>query len=91
MGAARVSKKGWVVIPRELRQRYGIRPGDTVQIVDYDGLLTIVPACEDPLQDLLSLLEGGPSLTQALLEDRAQERARQERKIGRGAQRSGDG
>jgi AbrB family looped-hinge helix DNA binding protein len=30
-----ISEKGWVVIPAELRRKYALKPGSTVQIVDY--------------------------------------------------------
>ena len=33
MSIMKVSKKGWVVIPKDIRQRHGIRPGDRVQII----------------------------------------------------------
>jgi AbrB family looped-hinge helix DNA binding protein len=38
-----VSGKGWVVIPRELRNRYGLRKGDRVHVIDYGGVISIVP------------------------------------------------
>ncbi len=38
MGTATVSKKGWVVIPQELRKRYGLEKGDQVHIIDYGGI-----------------------------------------------------
>ncbi len=76
MATSRVSAKGWVVIPRELRERYGIKKGDTVQIVDYGGVLAIVPVPEDPIHESCGMLRGGTSLTEALLEFRREEAAR---------------
>ena len=40
----RLSQKGWVVIPAVLRQKYGLLPGAEVYVVDYGGVLAIVPA-----------------------------------------------
>lgn len=80
MAIAKVSKKGWVVIPHDIRERYGIRPGDKVHIIDYGGRIAIVPALEDPIHQLLGMFKGGPSLTEALLEDRRREREQEERK-----------
>jgi len=74
-----VSKKGWVVIPREIRQRYRIRPGDKVHIIDYAGRIAIIPAAEDPIAAGRGMLKGGPSLTKALLEERRWELEREER------------
>lgn len=79
MATVTVSKKGWVVIPREIRQRYGIRPGDRVHIIDYGGVVAIVPASKDPIAEGFGMLKGGPSLTQALLEERRWELGREER------------
>ena len=72
-----VSSKGWVVIPAELRRKYRLKPGTAVQIVDYGGVLAIVPALENPLRQTAGLLasrspEEKP-LTQALLEERRRE------------------
>jgi len=78
-----VSKKGWVVIPREIRQRYGIRPGDRVQVVDYAGRIAIVPAMKDPIREARGMLKGGPSLTKALLEERRRELEQEEQEIRR--------
>ena len=83
MAIVKVSKKGWVVIPHEIRERYGIRPGDKVHIIDYGGQIALVPALKDPIHDLRGMFKGGPSLTQALLEDRRKEREREEEKMKR--------
>jgi AbrB family looped-hinge helix DNA binding protein len=80
MAIAKVSKKGWVVIPHDIRERYGIHPGDKVHIIDYGGRITLVPALKDPIHQLRGMFKGGPSLTEALLEDRRREREREEAK-----------
>ena len=83
MATVTVSKKGWVVIPHEIRQRYGIRPGDKVQVVDYAERIAIIPAMKDPIQEARGMLKGKPSLTKALLEERRREREREEQAIER--------
>ena len=70
----RVSSKGWVVIPAELRKRYQLKPGTAVEVVDYGGVLAIVPVKENPIDESAGMLAGGgKSLTQALLDDHNQE------------------
>jgi AbrB family looped-hinge helix DNA binding protein len=85
MATVTVSKKGWVVIPREIRERYGISPGDKVHIVDYAGRIGIIPAMKDPIREARGMLKGGPSLTEALLEERRREMDREERDVQRWA------
>jgi len=77
MTVAAISSKGWLVIPVELRKKYNLYSGRHVAIVDYGGVLALVPALSDPVEESAGLLKGGPSLTRALLEERAQERARE--------------
>jgi len=75
-----ISNKGWVVIPAELRKKYNLLPGTEVVIVDYGGVLAIIPALKDPIKQGRGMLKGLPSLTQDLLKERAQERSREERR-----------
>lgn len=74
--AVTVSEKGWVVIPAALRKKYHLHPGTEVQVVDYGGVLALVPQLADPVRQAAGLLKGKPSLTQALLVERRKERTR---------------
>jgi len=77
MSIVTVSSKGWVVIPADLRKKYDLEPGSRVVIVDYGGVLAIVPALSDPVRESVGLLKGVSSLTQALRRERAEERKRE--------------
>ena len=72
-----ISEKGWVVIPAELRKKYQLDPGSEVVIVDYGGVLAIVPAAREPIKRGRGLLKNIPSLANDLRKERAKERARQ--------------
>lgn len=77
--ALSISSKGWVVIPAELRKKYNLHPGKTVQVIDYGGVLALVPAWDDPIHQTAGmLLLPGESLTQDLLNQRAQERSKED-------------
>jgi AbrB family looped-hinge helix DNA binding protein len=78
-----ISNKGWVVIPAELRKKYNLTPGTEVVIVDYGGVLAIVPAMKDPINQSRGMLKDLPSLTEELLKERAAELEREEAKIKR--------
>ncbi len=73
----KISQKGWVVIPAELRKQYDITPGDEVHVVDYGGVLSLIPTFTDPMGVAAGILKGETSLTGALLEERKKERARE--------------
>lgn len=76
---ATVSSKGWIVIPAPLRRRYHIEPGQRIRIVDYGGVLSLVPPHRDPVREGRGLLAGETSLTGALLDARRREREREDR------------
>ena len=77
MTVATISAKGWIVIPNEFRKKYRLLAGDKVALVDYGGVLSIVPAMTDPVAEAAGLLGGERSLTRALLAERAEERVRE--------------
>ena len=74
-----VSAKGWVVIPAELRKKYGIKPGSKLQFVDYGGVISLIPGFEDPVREGAGMLQGGSSLTAAIVEEHRQELERESR------------
>ena len=71
-----ISEKGWIVIPADLRRKYHLSPGTEVSVVDYGGVLAIVPAMANPIQQAAGMLKGRTSLTRALLGERRRERRR---------------
>ena len=76
-----ISNKGWVVIPAELRKKYNLLPGTEVVIVDYGGVLSIIPALKNPIKRGRGMLRDLPSLTRDLLKERAKDRSREESRI----------
>ena len=73
---AKISSKGWVVIPAKLREKYNLKPGDWVHVVDYGGVVSLVPASVDPVAHAAGMLKGRGSLTKALQEEHRKERRR---------------
>jgi len=78
MLTAKVSAKGWVVIPAEVREKYNIKPGDEVALVDYGGVISILPLPDDPVEAGWGLLAGAGSLTEAIVEEHRRERERED-------------
>ena len=74
MGISILSKKGWVVIPNEIRQKYGLKKGDKVNIVEYGGVISIIPIPRDAIKETEGLFKGSSSLTEALLKEREKDK-----------------
>jgi len=75
MKTTTVSEKGWVVIPNEIREKYNIKKGDKVNIIDYGNIIAIIPAPapKDVIKDSAGIFKSKKSLTKSLLDDRKKE------------------
>ncbi len=79
MTVVTVSQKGWVVIPVELRNKYHWNTGDRVKVVDYGGVVSLVPVLRNPEDEGLGALSmRGRSLLKGLKRTRKQERRREQ-------------
>lgn len=38
-----VRQRGTLTLPAELREKYGIQPGDTFRLIDLDGIMVLTP------------------------------------------------
>ena len=85
----RVSSKGQIVLPAELRRRYHIEAGSEMTVVDMAGTIYLVPVSEDPIGELHGLLAGTPGLSsEEFLAERRRERDGEEEKYERWARSS---
>jgi AbrB family looped-hinge helix DNA binding protein len=76
MNISTLSEKGWVVIPQELRERYGLKKGNRLHVIDYGGVISIVPASEAPIKNSLGMLKGKTSLVKGLDKSRREDAKR---------------
>ena len=81
--AQKISSKGWIVIPADIRKKYGLKPGDEVNVIDYGGVISLVPVRKDPIREGFGMLAGDGSATDYLLKERCKELEMEERKYGR--------
>lgn len=88
MAVVTASSKGQVVIPKEERERLGIKPGMKVSVETVGDHVEIRPLPEDPIKALRGALRGGASMTKALLTERRKERDIEEKKFARLFRRS---
>jgi AbrB family looped-hinge helix DNA binding protein len=70
----RVGPKGRIVIPIELRERYGIEEGDELRVIPERGGLRLVDG-RTLVEELRGSLAGGRSLSEELIEERRAEAA----------------
>lgn len=78
---AKVSSKGWIVIPASLRKRFNITPGVIVEVREKNGEITITPPRRDLINRLYGKWSNNETLIDALLDSRAKELDREEKKI----------
>jgi AbrB family looped-hinge helix DNA binding protein len=77
---ATVSSKGWIVIPVEYRRKYDIGSGDVLKIIDYGGILSMVPVSKNPVKEAFGIFKGKVSLCTLLTVERDKERIRENAK-----------
>lgn len=79
----KISSKGWVVIPAEIRRKYGLKPGDEVNVIDYGGVISLVPVRRDPINEGYGMLKGAGPLLDDLSEERRRDLEVEERRYKR--------
>ena len=80
MLAVRSLAKGQIVIPVELRRRFGIKPGSMLEIRGAEDHIEIYMLPADPIKALRGSLKGGPSMAEALIREHREEVRRDVRK-----------
>jgi AbrB family looped-hinge helix DNA binding protein len=68
-----MTQKGQILIPKIIRNKYGIKPGLKVQIIEEKDALIIKPAPENPIEAACGFLEGDFSFTNDLIEEHKKE------------------
>lgn len=76
MNTSTISAKGWVVIPKELRERFGLKKGDKVHFIEYGGTIAVVPISKNAIRESAGTLKGDKSLISALLKSRQEDTAK---------------
>jgi AbrB family looped-hinge helix DNA binding protein len=82
--SAYVTSKGQVVVPARLRRKFGIKAGTRLNFTEANGSIVIQPVTREFIDSFYGLFKAKPgekSAVQELLEDRAKERAQEDRKV----------
>ena len=73
MATVKTLSKGQIVIPSDIRKRYHIEPGTEIQIMEYGGIIYLIPPVQDPIKAACGILPLKPSLSERLLRERRKE------------------
>lgn len=69
----RTYTKGQIVVPGELRQKYRIKPGSSMRVMDYDGVILLIPPVRNVRKLMGSLPKTSPSLVDYVMKERKRE------------------
>ncbi|EFI34339.1 transcriptional regulator, AbrB family [Desulfonatronospira thiodismutans ASO3-1] len=69
----RISSKGQVIIPAELRKKHQLEPGAEIQFLEYGDIICLVPVKGDPVVEAYGSLGSEPSLAEELARERTQD------------------
>ncbi len=83
MRTPRITAKGQITIPAELRKRLGIRAGTRVNWIEEKGRLVLIPMTARGIKEIMGFLKpkpGEPSAFEESFKERARERQREDMK-----------
>ena len=81
MMTTKLSEKGQIVIPVELRRKYNIEPGSRVELMDIGGEIVIIPiTIKSPIEEAKGFLKGGRSTKELMKAVRREERKFEQKK-----------
>ena len=70
MSIVRASSKYQIAIPKAIRTKLNIKPGQKLSITESDGSMLVTPIPADPVKFLCGIFKGQPSMTAELLRER---------------------
>ena len=74
MDRAVVTVKGQIVIPSELRRKFGIKKGTQVYVYERDGEIAIKPTTDDYIRNMAGMAGTKGKLLKALMNEKSKER-----------------
>lgn len=73
---SKVTSKGQIVIPKRLREKYGLRPSTSVRWCEQKDGILMIPETQDPIAAARGMLKGS-GLLKAYLADKKKEREKE--------------
>jgi AbrB family looped-hinge helix DNA binding protein len=81
-GTSKITTKGQIVIPKRIREKYGIYPSTSIRWVEKKEGILMVPDAEDPIIAARGMLKGSGVL-KAYLKEKEEERKLEDKKLDR--------
>ena len=79
---SKVTTKGQIVIPKKIREKYGIQPSTSIRWIERKEGILMVPDSEDPIIAARGMLKGSGVLKAYMLE-KDSEKKMEEKSLGR--------
>ncbi len=76
----KVSSKGQIVLPAEVRKRFHIKTGDELVLVEWGNAIYIVPKSDDPIRDAHGILKRLGTSDYSWEQYKAERKAEEERR-----------
>ncbi len=77
---SKVTSKGQVVIPKQLRQKYAIIPSTAIRWVEKNNGILLIPESSNPIKAARGMLKG-TGILKAHLQDKQWEKERENKKF----------
>jgi len=80
---SKVTSKGQVVIPKKIRQKYGIQSSTSIRWIEKEGGILMVPDSEDPIKAARGMFSGS-GILKSYLQEKKREKERENKRVGYG-------
>ena len=77
--SSKVTSKGQVVIPKKLREKYGIRTATAIRWIEKDQGILMVPESEDPIVAARGMLKGS-GILKAFMKEKKREKQKEKKR-----------
>ena len=79
MRTMNITEKGQVVIPKDLREKYGIELNGAVIVTEISGHIAVLPIDSDPVRTGRGMFRFAKPVSEMIRESRSEERVREVR------------
>ena len=77
---SKVTTKGQIVIPKKIREKYGIDPSTSIRWIEKKEGILMVPDSEDPIIAARGMLKGS-SVLKIYLQEKKREKEREDKRF----------